>query len=153
MVLKFGRLVPGRGHHVWKGCEAAPPAFLRAALLHLGFVLASSVVLQEGGKKGRWWRHSASSQVERVFWSPRSKLCVSGARRLPITALDTQLRGRQRLVSLYSNITSVPKCLQLPQHSWSCPSGSLKLLLVILSVSSITFLWLVLQVSWCRAYK
>lgn len=42
---------PREGHHVWKGCEAAAPAFLRAALSHLGFVLFSSVVLQERGKE------------------------------------------------------------------------------------------------------
>ena len=49
------------------------------------------------------------SQVERVFWSPRSERCVAGASWPLITALDSRLAGRQRLVSLYSNITSVPE--------------------------------------------
>lgn len=46
-----------------------------------------------------------------------------------------------------------PNRLRLPQHSLSCPSGGAEQLLVALAGSSITFILLVLQVSWCPTYK
>ena len=58
-------------------------------------------------------------RLSMVFWSPGSELCASGAGWLLITALDSQLAGRQRLVSLYSNITSVPETA-CSSHSILC---------------------------------
>lgn len=152
MVLRCGSVVTrvGWGSHVWKGQEGAPAGFLD---IDTPGICAFSLrdASRKRGKRRRWL-HLMSSQVEHVFWSLSSKRPVPGGRPL-ITALDAGSRDIRGWFPFIAALPRSPNCLQLPQRSLSCPSGSLKLLLVVHPVSSITFIWLVLQVSWCRAYK
>lgn len=112
VMLKFGSVLPGACWGGWWGGgimfgrsrRTLAPASLTAKHVHLRFVFFPRWYFKKEEKK-----KVMGSQVERVFWSPRSELCVAGASWPLITALDSRLVGRQRLVSLYSNITSVPE--------------------------------------------
>lgn len=118
-------------------------AFLRA--VHLKFVLLPQWdALRKGGEKR--YKLNVSFQI-----TEEQTLCW-------LASFPSQPRGRSswNIRGWFLFIATLPLSqnrLQLPQHSLSCPSGSLNLLLVILPGSSKTLILLVLQVSRCRTYK
>ena len=145
-MLKVRRVVTSREKsHVWEGAWGVLPAFSTAVLLEF-LLLPCMWHLEKKGGKGDDFLGSQfewSLEADCVFKSA----CFSSQ---PWKLSSWNIRGCFLFIA---TLPLSPNCLRLPRHSLSCPSGSAELLLVTLPVSSRTFILLVLQVSWCQAYK